>query len=328
MINSILIEIRDSLKVIADCLQKHPNFSMVSTDSSLTMGEWLTHWYDTYKLGKLKNSTLRSYKQLISDYIEPVIGDIPIDKLDGFKIQQLLNSIEKDNSRAKVGGLIRASLGKAVKLQMLSYNPYQAVEIPTSKSKHYKPLDFNMQNAVLKELENPRYSWVNKIYLSVFWVLCCCGMRIGEFLALDWYKDIDYTDMVITIDKSLDTISNMISSPKSESGYRQIPFRPMLILHLKQITDYYAQGHKLTYYSIRLHFKRLYERLNYKGYNLHSFRHTFISLCYYCGMREKYIQQYAGHSDIDVTLNIYTHILKKGNSPLLEYIRQLKTDLQ
>lgn len=41
----------------------------------------------------------------------------------------------------------------------------------------------------------------------------------------------------------------------------------------------------------------------------------------------KKIQAMAGHSDVNLTLNVYTHVLKKGGSKFLQYIKQLKKEV-
>ena len=112
-------------------------------------------------------------------------------------------------------------------------------------------------------------------------------------------------------------------TPKTESSIRTIPFLASLDSHLKILS-----GTPLTYNSVRLFFKRKYAKLGFKGLNLHTFRHTFISLCYIAGIPVKVIQTMAGHSDVNLTLNIYTHVLKKGNSKLLDYIKRLKKELE
>ncbi|NLC16920.1 MAG: site-specific integrase, partial [Clostridiales bacterium] len=253
-----------------------------------------------------------------NENIKPYFKDKKLNEIDGLDIQKFLNSIKRNNTRVKVGNIIRASFEKAVKLRIIKYNPYSSVEIPAIKSKHYKPLEFDQQNEILKLITNP-------IYYPVFFFMCCTGLRIGEFLALNFSKDIDYTTNEIIINKSIDVYTNTIhNSTKTESGMRKVKFHSDLIPYIQELEKNQRSGKRYTYSMVRCYFKRLYAKLGYKGYNIHTFRHTFISVCYYVGMREKYIQKLVGHASLDMTLNTYTHILKRGNSPILEYIQKLK----
>lgn len=157
----------------------------------------------------------------------------------------------------------------------------------------------------------------------MFRFLCCTGLRIGECLALDFKKDIDKESKFITVNKSLDSRSGKIDTPKTKTSIRQVPFLPDLLPLIKTLSK-----SKFTYNAVRLHFERIYNTLGIKEANIHTFRHTFVSLCYASGMSAKRIQSIVGHAEINTTLNIYTHILKKGTSPIYDYLKRLKNELE
>lgn len=289
--------------------------------NNITYGEWLLQWYNLYKKPKLKSSTLRCYNMYIQNNLIPAFGNILLSSLNGNDIQKYLNSIPQNNTRVKLGNMLRSSLSKACKTKLLSSNPYDAVEIPALRSNHYKALGFDVQNQILSSIKN-------ELYLHVFWVLVCSGLRIGEFVALDFDKDINYKDCEINVSKSIATSTKVIDTPKSKNSVRVVFFDKMLLPHLKYLKNFQKRNGNITYSMVSSYFKRLYKTLKIKGYNLHSFRHTFISLCYNVGIREKQIQILAGHSDINMTLNTYTHVLKIGKSPFLDYFKRLKNKLE
>lgn len=45
-----------------------------------------------------------------------------------------------------------------------------------------------------------------------------------------------------------------------------------------------------------------------KTFCLRSMRHTFAARALECGIPPKVVRSYPGHSTIDVTMNIYTHV--------------------
>lgn len=49
----------------------------------------------------------------------------------------------------------------------------------------------------------------------------------------------------------------------------------------------------------------------FERFSAHSMRHTFATRCYEKGMRPKVVQQILGHSSIDMTLDVYTHVTQK-----------------
>ena len=300
--------------------------SFLVDDESETFGAWLHKWHELYKKDRLKDRTVQDLERYIDDRIIPRLGKIRLQDLDGTELQAFVNSIERGNTRKKISFVLNASLRKAVALRKILFNPFDSVEVPGYRKGHYRALEFDEQNAIWNYYLNP-VAYNNYLNVepmkAVFFFMCCTGLRIGEFLALDLKKDVDRRRRKIRIDKSMDKETGKISTTKTESSTRTIPYLP----ELQPFIDVIARN-EYTYYSISEHFRKLYKRLNIFGANVHSFRHTFVSMCYRAGIRDKYIQLYVGHSDITTTMNIYTHGMDRGTSPLYEYILDLAEYLQ
>lgn len=289
--------------------------SLPKVDGTVTVGEWLNEWF-VGKEKKLKTTTAKGYRHDLNYYILPSLGFVKLAELTYAQIQTFLNGIAFKNTRKKVGFLLNCALKRAKAIDKIAKNPYDAVELDGVKSEHYPPLEFDQQNAVMKKIQRG-------LFKSIFYFLCCTGLRIGEFLAIDFAKDIDVDKMEIIISKSKNRYGE-ITVPKTESGIRRIPFLPELFPCIAELNENQKQT-ALTYNMVRLFFYRLFKRLDMKGFNLHSMRHTFISICYSVGIRINYIKEIVGHSKIEMTLNVYTHRLKQGDSPILHYLERLAT---
>ena len=281
-----------------------------------TFSDWLEKWITTYKEPKLKKSTLRDYRRYIDTYILPKLGNVLISDLDGLKLQEFINDIKAPNIRKKVSFVIKSSLQKAVKLRYIFFNPFDSVEVPRAQVNHYKPLSFEMQEKI--------FSACSDKYRPAFVFLCCTGLRIGEFLALDFEKDINVRRKTVHVTKTRDKDTGEINpTPKTENSIRTVPFALWLLPYVEEL-----KNNVYTYSGIRNYFSKLYRRLRITGCNLHSFRHTFVSVCNSVGMKAKTAQALVGHSDVNLTLNIYAHYLKKGRSFLSDYLRELKKLLE
>ncbi|MGX7272826.1 tyrosine-type recombinase/integrase [Enterococcus haemoperoxidus] len=57
--------------------------------------------------------------------------------------------------------------------------------------------------------------------------------------------------------------------------------------------------------------KRLAEKANLPNIGCHGFRHTHATLLFEAKVTAKEIQERLGHSEISMTLDIYTHITKE-----------------
>lgn len=300
--------------------------SFLVDDQSETYESWLRKWHELYKKDRLKDRTVKDLERYIEDRIIPCLGKIRLSDLDGTALQAFVSSIERGNTRRKISFVLNASLRKAVALRKILFNPFDSVEVPGYRKGHYRALEFDEQNAIWNYYLNP-VAYNNYLNVqpmkAVFFFMCCTGLRIGEFLALDFKKDIDRRKRLIRIYKSMDKESGKISTTKTESSTRTIAYLPELQPYIDEIAR-----NEYTYYSVSEHFRKLYKRLGIIGANIHSFRHTFVSMCYRAGMRDKYIQLYVGHSDITTTMNIYTHGMDRGSSPLFEYISDLAESLQ
>lgn len=296
-------------------------------DSPHLFGNWLQTWYETYKKPKLKDSTLYSMDISIKHLLNSPIANTHILKLDGVEIQNYLMTIQQGNTRKKVKQVIKTCLDKALKLHKIPYNPVEAVELPAHKAQHYRPLEFDEQNKIIQYYENQKqygnYNVDAKKYLAMFEFLCCTGLRIGECLALDYDKDVDYKTGLINVNKTLNNRTGAVGTPKSFASGRKVPFLPSLSPAIKTLKKY-----DFSYTGVRQHFVRVYKALKIKGTAIHTFRHTFVSMCYACKMSDKRIQSIVGHSEINTTLNIYTHLLEKGASPIYDYIKLLKDNLE
>ena len=53
---------------------------------------------------------------------------------------------------------------------------------------------------------------------------------------------------------------------------------------------------------------KLCKKLQLTGISVHSLRHTFATRCAEAGIAPKIVQKWLGHSTINMTLDLYTHV--------------------
>ena len=111
-----------------------------------------------------------------------------------------------------------------------------------------------------------------------------------------------------------------ISSAVSAAGERKVYFADSLLnrFEIETLGSY-------TYEGIKKAFRKAYVALGIEGVSItHSCRHTYASLLYAVGVPEKVMQLQCGHADYLTTLSIYTDVLTHGDSPIYNYILELK----
>lgn len=159
-------------------------------------------------------------------------------------------------------------------------------------------------------------------------------MRILEFCGLT-IRDIDFKQHRINIDRQLQRTSQMeyiVQPPKTASGIRQLPmerdveeaFRRIIQKRKSPKVEPMIDGHtgflfldKNDMPMVALHWEKYFEHICEK-YNKtyilqmpkvtpHVCRHTYCSKKAKSGMNPKILQYLMGHSEISVTMDVYTH---------------------
>lgn len=173
-------------------------------------------------------------------------------------------------------------------------------------------------------------------YYDEFVVLLGTGMRVSEFCGLT-KKDLDFKNRSIRVDHQLvrDRHGNYyIEKTKTECGRRSIPMTDEVYGALQNIlakrpklkSELLVDGYsgfilidKKNCPKVALHIEnecrwamKKYEKLHpdrpLPHITPHVYRHTFCTNMVNAGMDVKVLQYLMGHSEVDVTLNVYTHM--------------------
>ena len=183
-------------------------------------------------------------------------------------------------------------------------------------------------------------------YYDVILLLLKTGLRISELCGLT-INDLDLNNRLITINHQLlrnKEIGYFIETPKTKSSVRQVPIseeayqafkrilstrkkaKPIEIDGYKDFVFLNQQGYPVTgaYYSTTFSnlgkkFKKIHGDALPK-ITPHILRHTFCTRLANRNMNPKSLQYIMGHSNINITLNLYTHVS-------IEYVKVEMTTL-
>ena len=161
-------------------------------------------------------------------------------------------------------------------------------------------------------------------YYEVVYILFHTGMRILEFCGLT-LKDIDLENRTVNIDHQLQKTSDMryiIETTKTDAAQmfqaiiedRNAPKVEKSIDGYSGFLFYDDNGMPLVAMHWQHRFNHMVGRYNdiYRvqmpNITPHVCRHTYCSNMAKSGMNPKTLQYLMGHSDISVTINVYTHI--------------------
>lgn len=316
------------------------NKGIVIDDKKLTVEKWAEIWLDTYKTNIGYNTRVR-YCNIINQQIKPYLGAVRLSKLKLAEVQRLINALAADGYSYSTMKKVKETLGQMFKQAILNgyvyINPVDGVQLPPATASERKPLT---ENDIIK------LGFFCKGYKhgALIMTLLYTGVRRGELLALTW-DDINFSKNTISINKAVEFRNNQpyIKQPKTKKGIRTVPMPSILIPYLEKLketatSDFvfvttHGQPHSDT--SIKRlwnGFLRDYNRfLHFEKkevvFTMHQFRHTYATIMYRAGVDVKTAQEFLGHSSINITLDIYTHLeevtKQKGADKLNEFISSL-----
>ena len=151
----------------------------------------------------------------------------------------------------------------------------------------------------------------DRLYLSI---VIFTGMRKGEVLGLRW-EDFDLMENVIHVQRNATYTNNQpfLGTPKTRSGYRDVPIIPDLFAHLLPMGEKgFVVSQKdpekpLTLTAFRCMMKRINASVDLHGATSHVFRHTIGTMLNDTGADVKTIQSILGQSDFKTTMDRYVH---------------------
>lgn len=170
--------------------------------------------------------------------------------------------------------------------------------------------------AVLGAMTIPKYKRLTRF-------LALTGLRIGEALAMT-ADDIDLEKRTITVNKALSLVTLEIGTPKTETSNRTIHIQEELLPLAEEILPDCFKG--IEYRAYTKYLNRITLKVVGRSLSPHSLRHTHISLLAAQGVPLDVISHRCGHSDSDVTREIYLHVtqaMKNRDAAIIDPIHLL-----
>lgn len=315
------------------------NKGMIAEDNGLNIEQWANKWFDTYKADK-EQATKNMYSDAIKLYIVPELGNIKLKNIKENDITSMLNKLnDKPRQKEIVLLTIKQILDKAVDNDYIYKNVANKVKIKKHKSVEKIPLtelDIDYLKKAVKI--DPR------CYMVLF--MLYTGIRREEVAPL-LYKDIDIENKTVTINKAVHWNKNKptIKSTKNED-VRKIPILDVIFDTINEMKQSHkdndivfpkaTENVVMSETSIRrllehtlVEINKLYKKdqldtleneksvsneenkkIEIKNikFTYHQLRHTYACFLHKANIPAKEAQYLTGHKNVNVLLNIYTHL--------------------
>lgn len=186
--------------------------------SAQNINDFLDLFIDLYGVKKWAPQTYESNLRLLDNYVRPIIGDIPIQKVNTLFIDKYYSDLLKTESAGnlifhkkknvstgtvnQIHKLLKCAFNAALNWNLIGKNPFLSVDPPKHIYKKRQIWTSDMIIKALNNCEDPKLSLC--IHLSF-----ACSLRIGEILALQWKnvhisgEDLEKEDAHLIVDREL-----------------------------------------------------------------------------------------------------------------------------
>ncbi|MGM0124721.1 hypothetical protein IGI37_002115 [Enterococcus sp. AZ194] len=291
---------------------------------------WIVEYTQT-----VKESTLLKTERLFKNHILPAFSTLYIDEIKPLDVQEQMTAWHKKlagaNTVMNYAGLV---FDYAMRMQIITINPTKIIKKPVRKKKVKNDDDLNFYDKPeLKEFMAAAEKSINFRAYVFFRLLAFTGMRTGESLALNWL-DIDFESKTLNITKAVSRKETglYIQPPKNPSSIRRISLDDKTLDILQEFKSDIENEDDLIFMSDkrgilstskpRKWMLAIQDKVDenrkkpMKRISVHGFRHTHASLLFEAGATIKDVQARLGHSDIQTTMDVYTHVSKHAKEQL------------
>jgi integrase len=314
-----------------------------------TLGAFLKHWLEHVAANNVRPSTLESYSWIVNRHLTPNLGRIPLAKLTPQDIQLFLNDRLKcgrqplPRRKCKTDGppklpanpaltprtvqhihaTLRAALEQALRWNLVARNVATLVDAPRVRRPEVEPYTPEEAKKLLNALKDDRLAALYSAAMAV-------GLRQGEALGLRW-SDIDFEARTLSVRNALQRVNGKLQlvEVKTQKSRRTITL-PQVVMNalvkhqMRQAQERQEAGSRwveggfvftttigtpLDGSTVTHRFQAAVKAAGLRRLRFHDLRHTCATLLLAQGVHPRVIMEVLGHSQIGITMNLYSHVL-------------------
>lgn len=297
-----------------------------------TVAAFLDRWLDQVKPAVSPRSHER-YTEIVQKNLVPRIGSVKLAALKPEMIATAYAGALASGRRDGKGGLsprtvhhmhrvLKQALGRAVRWQLLTRNPADAVDPPKVERQELRTYDLSSTALAIDALRGTRM-----LVPTVLAVLC--GLRRGEIAALRW-RSVDLNCAALAVVQSAEQTMDGVRYKEPKRGRaRNVSLSPTVVEELNawrlaQAQEFLklgtrpdgdtfvvtqADGRPLQPRSITHEWVRITAAKGLPRIRFHDLRHAHATHLLGAGVHPKVASERLGHSKVGITLDLYSHVM-------------------
>ncbi|WP_018559591.1 site-specific integrase [Streptomyces sp. BoleA5] len=306
---------------------------------SAKLSEWLPYWLEEYIRPHRKRTTYVKYEMHVRLYLVPLLGSRRLESLNTANVRRMVSEVTAQTSAAtarEAHRVLRTALTAACREELISRNVVQLVPAPQVEPRALNPWTLD---ETLTFLESARGDGL----YPAFVLAVALGLRRGEILGLQW-RDVDLERRTLTVRTTLhrggkelylDTTKNrrtraipiplMCVAPLRWQRLRQSAQRASAggKWHDSDLVFTTRSGLPIEPRNLYRSFLRIASSAELPQVRLHDTRHGCASLLFAAGIAPRTVMEILGHSQIAVTMNVYTHVSDDSRREAMSHMDRL-----
>jgi integrase len=293
----------------------------------LTLGDFLDQWLEEVAKPSVRPWTFEGYEVHVRRHVKPLLGHIPLDKVEPLHIQTLMNRKLREGLSPKsiryLRGTLRTALNQAQRWGLVARNSAALVDGPRVERYEIRPFTPQDARTFLMNVKGHRLEALYSVALTL-------GLRQGEALGLRW-QDVDLHLGYLRVEKQLQRIEGkfQLVEPKTAKSRRTIVMPPSITAALRTHRELQAaelrrqggernpldliftreDGGPLDGTVVSHQFHRLLDQAHLEQRRFHDLRHSCATLLLAQGVPARVVMEILGHSQIALTMNTYAHVI-------------------
>ncbi|MEU6323048.1 tyrosine-type recombinase/integrase [Streptomyces sp. NPDC047009] len=306
---------------------------------SAKLSEWLPYWLEHYIRPRRKLSTYDKYETHVRLYLVSLLGTKRLESLSVADVRRFITRVQNEHTAAtakEVHRVLRTALTAAVREELITRNVAALVEPPRVKQQEIRPWSLEETPSFLEAARaDPLY--------AAFVLAIAMGLRRGELVGLRW-SDLDLDNRVLHVRQQTQRRRGTLydDDPKSRRS-RAVPIPALCIAPLRWhrlrqrgtfartgvvwTEDGYVfatrNGRPVEPRNVYRSFTRVAADAGLRVVRLHDARHGCATLLTAAGVAPRVIMEILGHSQISITMDVYTHVVHDTQQEAISHMDRL-----
>lgn len=338
---------KEVLEKLTKARHEQQQSTLPTNTSRQTVEQFLKHWLENTQEQSVRPRTYERYEEVVRLHIVPALGRHQLQKLTVQHVQAFYaRKLKEGLSPTTVNtfhNVLHKALDTARKWKLVVENVCDLVDAPRTEEYEAQPLTMEQIHTLLAKARGQKIEAMLILTLAT-------GLRRGEVMGLKW-QDINFKAGTLQIRRIMSRIPSKLqrdgkkgyteTPTKTKKSRRSVIIAPFALKALEQhrtrqqVVKEQAGDrwidHDLVFCTsigtslnpdrdIRLPLKKLLQEAGLPDIRFHDLRHSQATLLLGMGVHPKIVQEILGHSNVNITMTVYSHVLpsmQKGAMDML-----------